>query len=86
MLDLDILWAGRFCCNEPHLVVPHPRLRERAFALLPLLDLVPDAADVQGRYELCLKDVAGQRCVEIQDIRWQPTPASCSAGVFSDSR
>jgi 2-amino-4-hydroxy-6-hydroxymethyldihydropteridine diphosphokinase len=30
---------------EGDLVVPHPRLHERAFALIPLLEVVPDAAD-----------------------------------------
>ena len=31
--------------DEGRLVVPHPRLAERAFALLPLLDVAPDARD-----------------------------------------
>lgn len=44
-LDLDLLWAGSASVAEPGLLVPHPRLRERAFALAPLLDLVPDAVD-----------------------------------------
>ncbi|MDR2048972.1 MAG: 2-amino-4-hydroxy-6-hydroxymethyldihydropteridine diphosphokinase [Treponema sp.] len=43
-LDIDILLFGEEIINEPDLVVPHPRLAERAFALLPLLDLLPDAA------------------------------------------
>jgi 2-amino-4-hydroxy-6-hydroxymethyldihydropteridine diphosphokinase len=44
-VDLDLLWAGDAIVDEPRLVVPHPRLAERAFALVPLLDLVPDARD-----------------------------------------
>jgi 2-amino-4-hydroxy-6-hydroxymethyldihydropteridine diphosphokinase len=44
-LDLDLLWIRGRCVQEPSLVVPHPRLHERAFALLPLLDVAPDAAD-----------------------------------------
>jgi len=44
-LDLDLLWIpGRSVAHE-RLVVPHPRLHERAFALAPLLDVAPDAAD-----------------------------------------
>jgi 2-amino-4-hydroxy-6-hydroxymethyldihydropteridine diphosphokinase len=44
-LDIDILLFGEEIINEPDLVVPHPRLRERAFALQPLLDLLPDAVE-----------------------------------------
>jgi 2-amino-4-hydroxy-6-hydroxymethyldihydropteridine diphosphokinase len=45
VLDLDILWIDGVAIDTPRLVVPHPRLNERAFALAPLLDLVPDARD-----------------------------------------
>ncbi|MCU0690396.1 MAG: 2-amino-4-hydroxy-6-hydroxymethyldihydropteridine diphosphokinase [Polyangiaceae bacterium] len=44
-LDIDVLWIEGEVVNEPTLTVPHPRLRERAFALVPLLDVVPDAVD-----------------------------------------
>ncbi|MBN2192233.1 MAG: 2-amino-4-hydroxy-6-hydroxymethyldihydropteridine diphosphokinase [Polyangiaceae bacterium] len=45
LIDLDLLWAGEVVLADPELVLPHPRLRERAFALIPLLELVPDACD-----------------------------------------
>jgi 2-amino-4-hydroxy-6-hydroxymethyldihydropteridine diphosphokinase len=44
-LDLDILWLRGARISEPGLSVPHPRLRERTFALRPLLDVAPDAVD-----------------------------------------
>src|SRR5690606_6811511 len=44
-LDLDLLWADEVISHEPAAIVPHPRLKERAFALRPLLDLVPLAHD-----------------------------------------
>ena len=44
-LDLDILWVAGFELAQPGLCIPHPRLRERAFALRPLLDVAPDAVD-----------------------------------------
>jgi 2-amino-4-hydroxy-6-hydroxymethyldihydropteridine diphosphokinase len=44
-IDLDLLWIEGESVSEPDLVVPHPRLRERVFALRPLLDLAPDACD-----------------------------------------
>jgi 2-amino-4-hydroxy-6-hydroxymethyldihydropteridine diphosphokinase len=40
-LDVDVLIVGDAHVDEPDLVVPHPRLRERAFVLVPLADLDP---------------------------------------------
>jgi 2-amino-4-hydroxy-6-hydroxymethyldihydropteridine diphosphokinase len=42
--DLDLLLYDGPPINEPDLVVPHPRLRERGFVLVPLLDADPLAA------------------------------------------
>jgi 2-amino-4-hydroxy-6-hydroxymethyldihydropteridine diphosphokinase len=44
-IDLDLLWAEGVAIEGPQLTVPHPRLRERAFALIPLLEVAPDARD-----------------------------------------
>ncbi|KYF97559.1 2-amino-4-hydroxy-6-hydroxymethyldihydropteridine diphosphokinase [Sorangium sp. So ce394] len=44
-IDLDLLWIEGEVVAEPDLVVPHPRLCGRAFALRPLLDVAPDARD-----------------------------------------
>ncbi len=42
-IDVDLLWIAGLRGRWPGLVVPHPRLRERPFALAPLLDVAPDA-------------------------------------------
>ncbi len=42
-IDLDILWTDGERVALPDLTVPHARLHERAFAVLPLLDVAPDA-------------------------------------------
>lgn len=42
-VDIDILLYGSELVDEPGLRVPHPRLAERAFALAPLADVLPDA-------------------------------------------
>jgi 2-amino-4-hydroxy-6-hydroxymethyldihydropteridine diphosphokinase len=47
VIDLDLLWAEGVVVEGEPLTVPHPRLRERAFALVPLLDVAPDARDPQ---------------------------------------
>ena len=40
-LDLDLLLYGDAVIDTPDLSVPHPRLRERAFVLLPLAEIAP---------------------------------------------
>ncbi len=44
-LDLDVLWIAGTRLNTDLLSVPHPGLTERAFAILPLLDVAPAATD-----------------------------------------
>ncbi|HUQ63322.1 MAG TPA: 2-amino-4-hydroxy-6-hydroxymethyldihydropteridine diphosphokinase [Acidimicrobiales bacterium] len=41
-LDIDILIVGSETADDPDLVVPHPRMHERAFVLRPLADLAPE--------------------------------------------
>jgi 2-amino-4-hydroxy-6-hydroxymethyldihydropteridine diphosphokinase len=49
-LDLDLILYGDFIVNEPGLVVPHPRFRERRFVLAPLAEIASDWKDpVTGR-------------------------------------
>jgi 2-amino-4-hydroxy-6-hydroxymethyldihydropteridine diphosphokinase len=41
-LDVDVLLVGDEVVDEPDLQVPHPRMWERGFVLIPLADLAPD--------------------------------------------
>lgn len=41
-VDVDILSIDGYVSDDPELTVPHPRVTDRAFVLLPLLDLDPD--------------------------------------------
>jgi 2-amino-4-hydroxy-6-hydroxymethyldihydropteridine diphosphokinase len=44
VLDLDILTYGELRLDDPDLVIPHARLHERAFALVPLAEIDPSYA------------------------------------------
>ena len=64
-LDLDLLLFGDLRLDLPGLTLPHPRLTERAFVLLPLAEIAPDLA-IPGRgpgvrIADLLPAVAGQR-------------------------
>ena len=42
-LDLDIVLYGETQVQEPGLTIPHPRMHERAFVMVPLGEIAPDA-------------------------------------------
>ena len=42
VIDLDLLLYGQEQIALPELIVPHPRLHERAFVLMPLAEIAPD--------------------------------------------
>jgi len=44
-LDLDLVLYGRDVIDQPGLVVPHPRFRDRAFVLEPLVEIAPQMLD-----------------------------------------
>lgn len=49
VIDLDLLLYGDVAMEEgERLILPHPRMRERAFVLLPLADLAPDLVFPDG--------------------------------------
>lgn len=62
-LDLDLLLYGDASLASPRLTLPHPRLHERAFALVPLAEVAPADLVIPGRGTLqqLLAGVAGQR-------------------------
>ncbi len=47
-IDIDVLMIGARAIDEPGLVVPHPRMHERAFVLMPLLEIDPDPVLANG--------------------------------------
>lgn len=62
IIDIDIILYGDIIMESPKLTIPHPRMRERAFVLVPFAEIAPDvvylaigervgdlAAKVEGR-------------------------------------
>jgi 2-amino-4-hydroxy-6-hydroxymethyldihydropteridine diphosphokinase len=55
-IDIDLLAYDDVALNEPDLILPHPRLFERAFVLVPLAEIVPERV-IGGRR---IADAAGE--------------------------
>jgi 2-amino-4-hydroxy-6-hydroxymethyldihydropteridine diphosphokinase len=70
-IDLDILWLEGTVHRSPTLTVPHPSLRERPFALRPLLDVAPGARDPSDgiAYAAVLASLDGSGVLEIPGSR-----------------
>jgi 7,8-dihydro-6-hydroxymethylpterin-pyrophosphokinase len=72
-LDIDIVMMGDVTSDDPALLLPHPRARERAFVLRPWSDVEPDATlPGQGRVTDLLPDVADQELRRRDDLSLQP--------------
>jgi 2-amino-4-hydroxy-6-hydroxymethyldihydropteridine diphosphokinase len=69
-LDLDIVLYGERVIDEPGLRVPHPRAHERAFVMVPWLDVDPDAGlTVAGERRPVGKLLAGLDPAERDGVR-----------------
>ncbi len=45
LIDLDIVFYENWVLDQPDLAIPHPRISERAFVLVPLVEIAPDLVD-----------------------------------------
>lgn len=85
-LDLDILLIDGIALSEPGLEIPHPRLPERGFALIPLNEVAPHASDprtgatVAQWLQRLFPDPAGafESVTPIQSDLWRPAPGNAA--------
>ena len=61
IIDIDLLFYGNEIVRTPELVIPHPKISERAFVLMPLSDIAPDFVHpVLGSTIAELRDALGE--------------------------
>jgi 2-amino-4-hydroxy-6-hydroxymethyldihydropteridine diphosphokinase len=76
-LDLDLLVHGDLVSDDTALEVPHPRMHERRFVMVPVCDVAPDL--VHPRLGRTMRDLLAELAVEPGDLtefdrHWARTP------------
>ena len=68
-IDIDILLYGEQVVETPELLIPHPKMMERAFVLIPLAEIAPDAVHpVSGK---TVKELAGDLREKQGVLKWE---------------
>ena len=69
-IDIDLLFCDSLSLNTPQLIVPHPRLAERNFVLVPLCEIMPDFIHPVLRKSIRqLLDICPDNCKVVRQIR-----------------
>ncbi len=77
-LDLDLLLVDELTLDTPELTLPHPRLHERAFVLVPLVELVPEMVHPVSRQTIrqLLHLLPDRGSVEVHaPVGWESDPS-----------
>jgi len=69
-IDIDILLYDNLCLETAYLTIPHPRMSERAFVLVPLVEIAPTAIEsMSGKTAQELLLAVSQAGISKLDIR-----------------
>ena len=69
-LDIDILLYDDISVDTPRLTIPHPRMKERMFVLVPLMEL-EETVPVLGSLSELLESLPPQGLIARTDEQWQ---------------
>ena len=67
-LDLDLIAYDDVTLDKPELTLPHPRLFERAFVLVPLAEIAPDRVIRGRRVDEALRDLSTEGIERLPDM------------------
>lgn len=76
-IDLDVLFYADELIDEPGLQLPHPRMTQRAFVMVPLFDVAPNK-QIEGNSTQFWADKLSSDDIEIADdssVWWQKSPS-----------
>lgn len=85
-LDLDLLLFGDCIVDEPGLHIPHPRLAQRAFVLVPLNEIAPNAVEPRSGLTIAellkrlARSSAGDAVVKIENRLWRAGAEGAETG------
>lgn|SRR5574344_490772 len=82
-LDIDIELFGNRQIDEGDLVVPHVRLTERAFVLVPLVEILRNSADDSDRDIVFIRALLGKYTPFLEKVRDQKIECTLDASKFS---
>ncbi|MCL4424922.1 MAG: 2-amino-4-hydroxy-6-hydroxymethyldihydropteridine diphosphokinase, partial [Firmicutes bacterium] len=73
-IDLDTLLYGEEVIQEPDMIIPHPRMVERAFVLIPLLEIWPEAHLPSGEKlaDISLDREQSRGITKVYEPTWYP--------------
>ena len=88
-VDLDLLWMEGRRLDTPDLVLPHPRMQERAFVLRPLADIVYEF-EPSGLYNMvktALENLEGKEGIQLwKTSNWRAYPRFPKIEGFDPAR
>ena len=67
IIDLDIILFDQMILNEGDLVIPHPRMFERSFVMLPLMEIAPNLKINKIPIETLVRNISTTDIIKITD-------------------